>query len=247
MSAAWFEMAEPPALREGAIHVFRADLDLDPFDAAHLDRARALLSPDERERSDRFLIEHARRRFTIARAHLRRLLAGYLAVPPGELVFTYGPRGKPRLEGARLRFNVSHSRERALFAFTLDREIGVDLEKERAVPDALAIAEHMFARAERERLAAVPAADRAAAFLRCWTRKEAFVKATGDGLGTPLDAFEVTFASAHEPARFESVEGRAEATQPFRLADLAPGHGWHAALCSEGPCESISLFAAPRA
>ncbi len=218
------------------IRVFSIDLD----EPLPLERARALLSPDERERADRLRVEPAARRFTLARAALRTLLAECLDASPRALTFTYGPHGKPSLPGP-LQFNLSHSRGLALVALAVDAEVGVDVEKEREVPDALDIARRMFAPAEREALASVDERFRSAAFLRCWTRKEAFVKTTGDGLRLPLDAFEVTFVDPTGPARLLRVDATDGSESPFRMAALAPAPGFWGALCWRGRERALEL------
>jgi 4'-phosphopantetheinyl transferase len=174
-------------LRSGEVHVMQFDLD-QPFNSAI-----RLLNPHERERAERFIFEHDRRRFIVAHASLRLALGTCLNLAPESLQFTVSPRGKPSLIGTSvdLRFNLSHSGERALLALALNRDVGVDIEKERPI-EALAIAERFFSDSEVEALRKVPAQERMAAFFRCWTRKEAFVKAIGEGLSFPLNGFDVT-------------------------------------------------------
>lgn len=225
-----------PPLAEREVHVFRADCDALPFD-----RASALLSDDERARGER-LPAGPGRRFVQARAALRAVLGHHLDRDARTLVFAYGAQGKPSVAGVTLRFSVTHSRGHALFALAHGVELGVDLEREREVPDALDIAERMFAPREHAALAALPGPDRLPAFFRCWTRKEAYVKATGQGLTADLGAFEVAFAGADEPARFLTVDGRAEPDQPYRLSAVRLEPGWHAALCTSVPVRAVRLF-----
>jgi len=148
-------------------------------------RFGGLLTRDEQERAARFRFPHLRSSFVLARGALRILAGGYLNTDPAGIRFQYGPKGKPCLAGAaRLRFNVSHSGALALFAFTLDVEIGVDVEEIRPMPDLQQIAAGYFSAAEAAELVALPAERREAAFFRCWTRKEAYVKALGEGLSS---------------------------------------------------------------
>jgi 4'-phosphopantetheinyl transferase len=231
----WKAESNPP-LAVGEVHVWAAELDHGSEAAA--DR---LLSPEERERAARFYFPRDRRRFAAARAGLRVLLGRYLKSDPSVLTFGYGPQGKPRVPGVRLRFNVSHSGGRALLAFALDRELGVDLEQERPLGDALALAERYFAPAETRVLRGLPESEIVPAFFRCWTRKEAYMKATGDGLTQPLDAFEVSLAPG-EPARLLHVNGRPAEKQPFQLESLEPGAGFAAAVAVEGPVGPMSCF-----
>jgi 4'-phosphopantetheinyl transferase len=150
----------------------------------------ALLSADEMQRAGRFAFERDRRRFIVARGRLRQLLGERLGIRPEKVNFTYSPAGKPSLApgyARDLRFNVSHCGGVAAYAFAEAREIGVDVEREREIEDAEAIAERCFSPAERD-------ACRARGFLYCWTRKEAFVKALGSGLSSPLPALDVSAA-----------------------------------------------------
>jgi len=151
---------------------------------------RALLSPDEQERAARFVFREDRRRYIVARARLRQLLGERLGAAPGALEFVYGEHGKPALAPRYeddLRFNLSHGEGVAVYAFADAAEVGVDVEREREIEDTEAIAERCFSPAERE-------ACRTLGFLYCWTRKEAFVKALGSGLSSPLAALDVSAA-----------------------------------------------------
>ena len=224
---------EPPRgverLGPDEVHVWSVDLDRLP--EAVLGQP---LSANERERGRRFRFERDRRRFVTARGLLRRLLGRYLGLEPSRLRFGYGPRGKPFLAGEdELRFNVSHSGGLALLAFAWDRELGVDVEEEREVEEAEAIARRYFSSWEERELRLLTEVERQAAFFRCWTRKEAFIKATGDGLSRPLDAFDVTLAPG-EPARLLRVEGEPEAAGRFWLEDVSPAPGFAGALAVEG-------------
>jgi 4'-phosphopantetheinyl transferase len=165
--------------------VLVASLDIDAEPLA------GLLSADERHRAGRFAFARERRRYIVARARLRQLLGERLGAAPESLQFVYKPHGKPalaRCPGQRdLRFNVSHCGEVAAYAFAEGREVGVDVEREREIEDAEAIAERCFSPAERD-------ACRVLGFLYCWTRKEAFVKALGSGLSSPLPELDVSGA-----------------------------------------------------
>jgi len=220
---------EPALVDRDEVHVWHADLDRVP-EPVHADS----LSADERERGRRFRFERDRRRFVAARGLLRVLLGRYLDVHPAGVRFGYGPRGKPFLaSGDGLRFNVSHSGGLALLAFAWRREVGVDVERVRPVPEAEDIARRYFSPWEAADLLRLPEGERAAAFFRCWTRKEAFVKATGDGLSRPLDGFDVTVAPG-EPARVVRVAGEPEVAGRFWIEDVSPGRGFAAAVAFEG-------------
>jgi len=226
----WEPSSEGAGLDPGEVQVWAVCLDDLPEAAL-----RIPLSADERKRGGRFHFEHDRRRFVTARGLLRVLLGRYLDVDPAGVRFAHGPRGKPFLaEGDGLRFNLSHSGGLALLAFARDRELGVDVEQERPLPEAEDIARRYFSAREVAQLRRLRADERAAAFFRCWTRKEAFIKATGDGLSRPLDAFDVTLGPG-DPARLLHVRGEPETARRFWLEDLQPVAGFAGALAVEGP------------
>ena len=236
MELLWPPAPPHPALAAGEVHVYATEQDAPP-DPALLE----LLSPDERERAGRFLAERDRRRYAVARASLRRLLGGYLDQPPAALRFSYGPRGKPSLPGAGPRFNVTHSGGLALLAFTSAHELGVDVEPLRTIEDAEAIARRFFSPGEAAELRGLAEPERSLAFLRGWTRKEAFIKATGDGLSRPLDEFEVPLL-AGEPPRLLRLAGDPQAAARWWLQDLAPATGFAAALAVEERPAGVRCF-----
>jgi 4'-phosphopantetheinyl transferase len=187
-----------------------------------------LLAGDERQRAERFAFERDRRRFIVARARLRQLLGERLGVEPESVELTCGPYGKPSLAPRPgepdLRFNLSHCGDVAAYAFTAGREVGIDIEAVRALPDADALAERFFSRRENEAYRALDERERPLGFFNCWTRKEAFVKAIGDGLHHRLDSFDVSLAPA-QPARILHVgatEGR-DCGWALRSFSPAPG------------------------
>lgn len=222
---------EPPAGRvevpaEGEVHVWRVALDQPEAVAEGL---RGVLSGDEVARAERFVFERHRRRFTVARGALRSLLGGCLGRPPEEVGFEYGERGKPRLRGGEVEFNLSHSGEMALVGVTVGVAVGVDVEAVRRMEDALKISERFFSAAERAVLAACSGDERDAAFFRCWTRKEAYVKAVGDGIALGLDRFDVSLDEG-EGARFLALDGDAGRAAEWVLIHVDPGAGYVGAL-----------------
>lgn len=225
-------MREPA---EGEVDVWQVSLDASPERVTAL---LATLSDDERQRAQRFQFDRHRRRFVVARATLRQILAGYTGRPAEALVFTYGTQGKPALVGGGPRFNVSHSEERALIAIAR-AEVGVDVEALREVAGADRIAERFFSLPEREELRALPEARRTEGFFTCWTRKEAYVKARGEGLAHPLDAFAVS-AAPGSPAHIRSTSPRAGDVARWSLAALPVGEGFVGAVAVEGPCQVAS-------
>lgn len=204
-------------------------------DAASVERSMALLCDDERHRASTFIFERDRRRFASARAWLRQLLGGWLGVHAARVEFSYGVYGKPALGGrfatAGVRFNLSHCDDLAVCALALDREVGVDVEAVRALDEADALAVRYFSDRERESYLALDRRDRPLGFFRCWTRKEAFIKALGHGFAHPLDTFDVTL-SPGEPARILRVNERSGRDSGWHLESLVPEAGFVAAVVS---------------
>jgi 4'-phosphopantetheinyl transferase len=188
----------------------------------------ALLSEEERDRARRFAFERDRRRFTVARGRLRQLLGARLDMPPDSVELVYGERGKPALARrcaiSDLRFNVSHHEDIAVYAISSGREIGIDVEAVRVIRDADDIAARFFSRRENEAYLDLDPRDRPLGFFNCWTRKEAFIKALGDGLHYPLDRFDVSLAPG-EPATILNVESIPGDHCGWTLHGLRPGPG----------------------
>jgi 4'-phosphopantetheinyl transferase len=188
------------------------------------------LSLDECERAERFSFENLRRSYVLSRGGLRILLGHYLGCLPSEIELVYGPKGKPALrQETRIRFNTSHSGQMALYAFTCDSELGVDVEQLRELDDPEAIATRFFSSAEVSELLSLRPGERGLAFLRCWTRKEAYIKSIGDGLAIPLDHFQVTFLPG-VPARFVQVTSNMGTASDWTLNDLEVAAGYVGAL-----------------
>lgn len=206
------------------VHVWCARADGTDF--------RPILSPDELARADRYRMDRDRDRFIWCRGLLRTILGEQLRRPPKAISFCYGPSGKPYLPGTELRFNLSHSQDAALIALAWERELGVDIEAIRADVAASGIAERFFSPGERQALSALSPEHRVRAFFNCWTRKEAYMKARGDGFSLPLDRFEVTVAPDLRPALLKAPEGPAEVARWY-LHDLSTPPGYAAALAVE--------------
>ncbi len=184
------------------------------------------LSDDERERAARFRFPHLRERFRNGRGMLRHVLSVTTGAPPAQLQFTYSDKGKPSLpDFPRLQFNVSHSGDLWACAVSDTTWLGLDIERIRPMPDCDAIARRFFAPSELLALNAFSEGERAAAFFRCWTRKEAYIKALGDGLSRDLASFTVScadeeFSSVRDLVTFER----------WRLQSFAPAPGYAGAL-----------------
>jgi 4'-phosphopantetheinyl transferase len=194
-------------------------------------RVSSWLSADEADRAVRFRFEKHRRAFVLGRAVLRALVANYLRTAPGDVSFTYGPKGKPALAGAPcpLDLNVSNSGDLAAYAFTLNCEIGVDIEYRRRMADIEAIARRFFASAEVAEFTDLADSDRPEGFFNCWTRKEAYIKAVGDGLSVPLDSFRVTLQPG-APARMMELDGSASAAERWTLHAFTPAPDYAGAI-----------------
>ena len=207
-----------------------------------VDQFRSLLSSDEAARAARFRFEHLQHSFILARGALRILLGRYLNTPPRDLEFRYGAKGKPALAGsASLQFNASHSGDLALFAFTLDCDLGVDIEAVRPMPDLEDVARRFFSTDEAAELMALSPGQRDQAFFLCWTRKEAYIKATGEGLSAPLDAFRVTLRPG-DPARMVHLECDPIAAQAWTLHDLALDTRYAGALAYRDSPRPLETF-----
>jgi 4'-phosphopantetheinyl transferase len=236
-------LASGPALAPGEVHVW--SVRLDPA-AAEVERLGRFLSADERERASRFRFEKHRRQYTVGRGALRELLAAYTGTPPPSIRFTYGPRGKPFLEPSLnptgLQFNLSNSDELALAGFVLGVEIGVDVEFLREMSDCEQIAERFFSLSERQELRRIPFPAKQEAFFNCWTRKEAYLKAVGEGLAAPLDSFDVTLALG-DPPRMLSLEGDPERAARWFFHHLRPAADYLGAVAIERSDWSVRTWA----
>jgi 4'-phosphopantetheinyl transferase len=220
-------------LAEEAVEVVVARLDVEP------DAVNALagwLNGDERQRARRFQFEPDRQRFIVARGRLRQLLATRLDIEPQSVELSYAAHGKPVLARGSAtqdwRFNVSHSGDVAVFAFCRGREVGIDVEAVHSVSCSDAVAGHFFSRNELEAYLALDAQDKELGFFHCWTRKEAFIKAVGDGLRYPLDVFDVS-VSPREPARILRVGNMDGNDCGWCLRSFIPTPGYVAAIVIE--------------
>jgi 4'-phosphopantetheinyl transferase len=222
------------ALPPGEIQVWCVPLDPPAARVEELGRA---LSADEWERANRFRFEQHRRQYVVGRGFLRELLGGLLGVRPEAVRFSYGPRGKPGLappyDRSGLFFNLSNSNELALVGLLRGQEVGVDLEYLKPMADLESIAERFFSASERTVLRELPGERKHEAFFNCWTRKEAYLKAVGEGLAAPLDSFDVTLAPG-EPARMLALRGDPAAATRWFYHHLRPAADYIGAVAVEG-------------
>ena len=227
--------AELPAL-ERTVHVWAVPLDDARVD---VDAGRKLLSPDERERAARFYFEQHRRRFLLAHIALHWILSRYLKIPPARLYFELGNNGKPKLPPALtnsgFEFNLSHSNDMALLAINLIGEVGVDIEYVKPGFKFEEIAESFFTAREVAELRGLPSELQRQAFFKCWTCKEAFLKAKGTGLSGRLDEVEITLSASDEVRIRADVAG-------WSLAELNPIDAYEAALVVASPPVPICCY-----
>lgn len=233
------------SLTGGELHVWRASLECPGPVLRHV---RGILTRDEEARAQRFHFKKDGDHYAAARGLLRLILSSYLKRPPGALRFGYSPYGKPFLEAESgpggLRFNVSHSHAVALFAVARGREVGVDVEFMRDDLEYMEIAARFFSRREVATLGSLPPEMRARAFFNCWTRKEAYIKARGEGLSHPLHDFDVTLAEGEEAALTCTRNDPLEANR-WSMRALSPRRGFRAAVVVEGRDFNLSLWQWP--
>jgi len=238
----WQTSAAHPTLASHQLHIWRAPLHLSD---GQLATGRRLLSAEETVRADRFYFERDRQRFIVARSTLRRLLGAYLQADPARIELANGPRGKPAVvyppEGHSLEFNLSHTADLAVYAFALGHQVGVDVEAHRPLDNLRQLAGTVFSPHELAMLDSLPPTQQRSAFYACWTRKEAFIKAIGEGLYFPLDHFDVSLAP-DEPARLLRVQGDPAALQRWQMAAFDPGAGFSGAVVFEGAQTVLSFW-----
>lgn len=238
----WFPAPERVPLRSDDVHVWYADLDR--FSEATRDFEQ-LLSADELQRANKFHFQRDHDRFIVARGILRSILSRYLNCAPTQVRLQYSPFGKPALihdqAEAPVRFNLSHSNGAALFGFTHRREIGLDIEYMREDVAVIEIAQRFFSQQEIAQLGALPADTQRNAFFHCWTRKEAYIKARGEGLSLPLDQFSVSLAPG-EPAALLCASDPQEVSR-WRLQNVTVAASYAATLAVEGSDWTLQCWA----
>lgn len=217
-------------LLSNQVHIWRIPLD-QPQSVLKL--LEATLSEDEVQRADRFYFDTDRNRFIVARGCLRNILGRYLKVDPADLKFRYTEYGKPdlidRINPAGLRFNVSHSRDLALIAVTVNQDVGVDIEY---IRDDLAddqVARRYFSKDESAAYLSLPKSMRTKAFFAIWTRKESYIKARGEGLSLPLNQFDVSIMPEVREVELTTRPDPDEAFQ-WIIRTINPGEGYMAAI-----------------
>jgi 4'-phosphopantetheinyl transferase len=236
-AVSWSQPAQELALRQDELHIWLTWLDVE---AQERTRLRSYLSDDEVSRAERFVFPRDRDHFIVARGRLRELLGKYLRRPPNAVRFKTGRYGKLSLlgEGNPLRFNLSHSHGLALYGFCMGRDLGIDTEKIRPEFAGEGIAQRYFSATEQRHLAEVPKEVRDMAFFLCWTRKEAYIKARGEGLQIALDSFDVSL----KPGEPETL--RSEDSGRWSMRSFAPAPEFVAAVVAEGEIQSTRFWSA---
>ena len=241
--AVWRKISKIPPVAPAEIHVWRINL-LCPL--AEIARLQNVLSAAEKKQSARYHFAHDQRRFIVRRAVLRQLLAAQLGLHPEEIKIDSANFQKPKIAATQnsdgLRFSSSHSADWALIALAQNRDVGVDVEQHRPLPDAGDLVRNSFSDFEIAEFERLPEPARTEGFFNCWTRKEAFVKAIGLGLAYSLKKFSVTLAPGR-PAALVDVAGDSVARKKWLMASLnvAPAHS--AALFFEAGPSAIRCFA----
>ncbi len=230
----WREQLGAPVLLEGDVHIWRASLNQPASDVQSLHQT---LAPDEQSRAERCHFERDRQRFIVARGLLRAILSRYVHEHPSHLRFCSSPYGKPALvtqpDREMLKFNLSHSSDLVLYAVTRGRSVGIDVERIRPLPDITGMAKRFFSLQEFAMFRALPKHLQLEVFFTCWTRKEAYIKARGEGLSLPLDQFDVSFIPGEPAVLLKTLEDPQEARR-WSLHALPSAPGYEAALAIEG-------------
>lgn len=235
-SEARWSAAEEVVLDPGDVHVYATRIG----GGVQAESAATLLSRDELERARSFVRSSDQLHFIESHAFLRRILAGYARVDPADIRFEHGRWGKPRMSGSqgsrRVEFSLSHSRGVVIVGVTVGQAIGIDVELVRRIDDCEALARRFFAPREYRDLCALPEPARSSAFFRCWTRKEAVIKALGTGMSTPLDSFAVTLT---ETAQLIGFSGQVACGSDWSLIHLEPCEGAVGAVAVPFPVQRI--------
>jgi 4'-phosphopantetheinyl transferase len=234
-------------LSNGEVHVWAFSIEDSGYG---FDGFATVLAKEELERAERFRFARDRSRFVFGRAQLRHILSSYLQIEPGEISFAYSAKGKPFLRPvgtlSGLMFNLAHSEDLAVLAVTRSGQVGIDLEKIRSLPDADHLVSRFFSPEEAATFGTMPENQRLAAFFNLWTRKEAWLKATGEGIGGGLDKIEVSFIP-REPARFLTL-GQAEARAAnWDLHEITPAVGFTGAVVVGATKSKIQCWQWPKA
>lgn len=236
----WTDSSENSVLPDGVVHVW-AWQNHQPNESSKPDLSH--LSEQEIERCLRFRFERDQISFATSHRNLRLILGRYLGAPPESLAIASAEGGKPHLQGPgeHLGFNLSHCKDVGMLAVAWNIEVGIDVEQPRRVDPG--VAQRYFSPAELQELGALGESQWLSGFLRCWTRKEALLKAEGVGLRIPLDAFDVSLAP--DDARLLAVRPPAKFSHAWQLYDISPPHTYIACLAASSAPAAIHRYNFP--
>ncbi|NET26972.1 4'-phosphopantetheinyl transferase superfamily protein [Okeania sp. SIO1I7] len=220
------------------VHIWSKNLKLPP---SAINKLSKILSSDEIDRANKFHFERDKNRFIIARGALRKILSRYLNIEPKKLQFTYSERGKPYLSDTSILFNLSHSQDLALYAITTVNSIGIDLEYIRPMNDAEGLAKRFFTAQEYNLISQLPPQQQQEIFFKIWTCKEAYLKATGDGLAGGLEKVEVCL-TPEQPIQFISINGDFQEAARWYLYQFIPESNYIAAVAVAGKNQNLSFW-----
>jgi 4'-phosphopantetheinyl transferase len=235
----WKDPGDFPAINDRELHIWKADMNSSGvYDVQSLGQ-------DEIARARRFRFEADRMMFIFSHYLLRQILAGYVKMPPQEIAYSYTKFGKPFLtqkdQQEGIEFNLSHSGDIVLIAVTRSVPLGVDVEKIQPIPDMEQIAKKFFSPGEQEDLSRLSGPEKVTAYYKCWTRKEAVIKACGEGLSMPLDSFQVSLLPGKAARLVHNPDARR-----WMLVDLLPGTGYAGAAASPENELEVSYFSAEK-
>lgn len=231
MTQIWQASPQDLKLQKNDVHIWCANLDLPK---EKIQQLTTILSEEEISRANRFRFEQHRHRFIVARSTLKIILGQYLNIESDRIEFDYTPKGKPRIrEGEGLEFNMSHSQTLGLYGVTRDRPIGVDIEYLRPMEDATQLAKRFFCTSEYEAISSLAPKEREKYFFRAWTAKEAFLKATGEGIGGGLDQIEVDL-TFQDSVKLLKIKGDSQTVYQWSLLPLNPANNYLGAVVVKG-------------
>ena len=232
----WVKDVENAVLETEEVHIWQANLGLHK---SSLTSFLKLLSLDEKNRANKFKFKKDYLRFVIGRGILRKLLGKYVGINPTEISFQYGEYGKPSLPKQNLlQFNISHSKDLILLAFSRNVSLGVDLEYLNSHIEIKEIATRFFTKNEVKSLLALPEKQQIVGFFNCWTRKEAFIKAVGEGLSFPLDSFEVSL-HPDKPAKLLATHWQSDDASKWSIHSIPLKQNFIGSLAVESTIKNI--------
>jgi len=240
----WDKNSSHKHLTPNEAHIYFADFSKTRLD---IDKEKTILTTDELKRAQRFYFKKDHDRFIICHVILRKILSHYLDCLPQELTFKFAEKGKPYLElnlkknKLNIKFNLSHSGQFAIFAFNLDSDIGVDIEAIVENPKQRELVHRFFSKKEQEDLNSLPENQKTLAFFKCWTQKEAFLKATGKGFSLSLKDFDVDVFPNHE-ASFTNIRHKDFSIQNWHLHTLKPSIECIGSLCLKGEPKKLRCW-----